>query len=520
MKMRTSTIRTLLVAPLFAMACSYDFPEPDPSTLPSAGSADFSKYVAIGNSLTAGYMDGALYARGQSYSFTSILANQFKLVGGGEFNQPTVTSENGCYDPATGCKAGRLRFVYDADGDATLGNTPGDASALAAYTGDKTKLNNFGVPGLTIQTALTPLTGGPAAPTNPAFNPYYARFASAPGTSTVIGDASAALKDAGTFFTFWLGNNDVILYAVAGGDSTKAPLTSVAAFKQAYPAALGAVLSANANTKGVVANIPDVTTLPHFYTVPWNVVAFDAGDPTDVGTVALLNANFKGLNDALDATVLYLGHDQADANKRKVKYATGPNPILIYDEKLTSMATEFDMLQGAGAINAQQRAALQPYVQSRPATATDLITLAAATVIGTSAGSATAIWGVSVPLPDQYVLIPSETAQIQSRIATFNATIKATVDANSSRVILIDANAILKKLAAAGTAGISLNGIGLTASLEPPYGFFSADGVHPNARGSAYMANQFINAINAGFNANITPVNPNDYPGNDLPIVP
>ena len=518
--MRTSTIRTLLVAPLFAMACSYDFPEPDPSTLPSAGSADFSKYVAIGNSLTAGYMDGALYARGQSYSFTSILANQFKLVGGGEFNQPTVTSENGCYDPATGCKAGRLRFVYDADGDATLGNTPGDASALAAYTGDKTKLNNFGVPGLTIQTALTPLTGGPAAPTNPAFNPYYARFASAPGTSTVIGDASAALKDAGTFFTFWLGNNDVILYAVAGGDSTKAPLTSVAAFKQAYPAALGAVLSANANTKGVVANIPDVTTLPHFYTVPWNVVAFDAGDPTDVGTVALLNANFKGLNDALDATVLYLGHDQADANKRKVKYATGPNPILIYDEKLTSMATEFDMLQGAGAINAQQRAALQPYVQSRPATATDLITLAAATVIGTSAGSATAIWGVSVPLPDQYVLIPSETAQIQSRIATFNATIKATVDANSSRVILIDANAILKKLAAAGTAGISLNGIGLTASLEPPYGFFSADGVHPNARGSAYMANQFINAINAGFNANITPVNPNDYPGNDLPIVP
>ncbi len=519
MKMKSSTIRTLLVAPLFAMACTYDFPEPDPSTLPSAGTADFTKYVAIGNSLTAGFMDGALYARGQSYSFTSILANQFKLVGGGEFNQPTVTSENGCYDPATGCQAGRLRFVYGDDGEPTLGNTTGDASALAAYTGDKTKLNNFGVPGLTIQTALTPLTGGPATG-NPVFNPYYARFASAPGTSTVIGDASAALKDGGSFFTFWLGNNDVILYAIAGGDSTKAPLTSVANFKQAYPAALGAILSANANTKGVVANIPDVTTLPHFYTVAWNVIEFDAADPVDQGTVALLNANFSGLNSALDATVAYLGHNAADAAKRKVTYATGKNPILIYDESLTSMATEFDMLQGAGAINAQQRAALQPYVQSRPATSADLITLAAATVIGTSAGSATAIWGVSVPLTDQYVLIPSETAQIQSRIATFNATIKATVDANATRVILIDANATLKALAAAGTTGISVNGIGLTAGLEPPYGFFSADGVHPNARGSAYMANQFIGAINAGFKANITPVNPNDYPGNDLPVVP
>ena len=36
---------------------------------PSSGSVDFSKYVAIGNSLTAGYADGALYTSGQENSY-------------------------------------------------------------------------------------------------------------------------------------------------------------------------------------------------------------------------------------------------------------------------------------------------------------------------------------------------------------------------------------------------------------------------------------------------------------------
>lgn len=519
MKIKNLSIRTLLVAPLFAMACSYDFPDADPSTLPSKGTADFTKYVAIGNSLTAGYMDGALYARGQGYSFPSILAKQFEQVGGGVFNQPTVTTENGCYDPATGCKVGRLYFIYDSNGDATLSNKTGDATALAAYSGNKAELNNFGVPGLTIETAQTALTGGPT--TSPYFNPYYARFATNPGTSSPLSDATAALKNGGTFFSFWLGSNDAMLYALAGADATKATLTSEAAFNAAYPAAINAVLAASTTAKGIVANVPDVTSLPHFYTVSWDVVEFDAGDPVDVGTIALLNSNFAGFNSALDAIVAYLGHDAADAAKRKVTYATGANPILIYDETLTNLSTEFDMLRAANAINDEQRAALQPYVQARPATASDLIALSAATVIGTGVGgSTTIIYGVSYPLPDQYVLIPSETTEIQDRITAFNATIKTTVDAHTDRLVLIDANTILKTLAAAGSAGISINGIGLTASLEPPYGFFSADGVHPNARGSAYMANQFIGAINATFGANVPTVNPNDYPGNDLPIVP
>jgi len=59
------------------------------------GTADFTVYLAAGNSLTAGFADGALYTSGQENSFPNILAMQFKTVGGGDFKQPLINTELG-----------------------------------------------------------------------------------------------------------------------------------------------------------------------------------------------------------------------------------------------------------------------------------------------------------------------------------------------------------------------------------------------------------------------------------------
>jgi hypothetical protein len=61
----------------------------------SAGEADFTKFVAIGSSYTAGFQAGALFNEGQNNSLAKILATQFACVGGGSFNQPTINSEHG-----------------------------------------------------------------------------------------------------------------------------------------------------------------------------------------------------------------------------------------------------------------------------------------------------------------------------------------------------------------------------------------------------------------------------------------
>src|SRR5690606_35833578 len=49
----------------------------------------------VGNSLTAGYADNALYIEGQLNSFPSMLADKFSLAGGGDFNQPLVSDNLG-----------------------------------------------------------------------------------------------------------------------------------------------------------------------------------------------------------------------------------------------------------------------------------------------------------------------------------------------------------------------------------------------------------------------------------------
>ncbi|ELR68048.1 hypothetical protein C900_01184 [Fulvivirga imtechensis AK7] len=478
----------LSLATALLWSCTYDAPE---KVEPTSGSADFSKVVAVGNSLTAGFMDAALYDAGQNSSYAAIVALQMQAVGGGDFNIPMTGSDVGCYNPAGGCTAGRL-VLKGLAAPKPSPIIPGDPSALAPYSGNKSALNNFGVPGITLATALTPLTGGPADPGNPAYNPYYARFASNPGTSTIIGDAAAALADGGTFLLFWLGNNDVLGYAT-GGASNPAILTSESDFSTRFSAALGTLLQANADANGAVANIPNVTDIPYFTTVDYNPV------PLDQATADQLNAGYSDFNNgimAYNAGMLpgQSGPPSEENQRPTISFAPGNNAVVIEDETLPDLSA-----YGIPSI--------------RQTTSNDLIVLSAGAVIGVDMGGGPK--GLQDPLGDEYVLIPSEIDEIGNSIAAFNQTISSFVSANSDRLVLVDINSIFEDFAEKGT---TINGSALNASISPPFGGFSLDGVHPNGRGSAFVANKFIEAINAKFNASIPLSNPNNYGGNALPI--
>ena len=201
----------------------------------------------------------------------------------------------------------------------------------------------------------------------------------------------------------------------------------------------------------------------------------------------------------------------------KVSYALGANPILIFDESLEDLGPKFDQLEMAGAITPEERAALQPYVQARPMEADELVTLTSATVLGTLANpmDPNTIWGVVVPMTDQYILTSDEIASIENSINAFNSTISDYASSHSDRVGLFDLNGVFNTFA---QNGATINGSGLTPSFVPPFGGFSLDGVHPNSRGYAYTANRIIEAINKKYNANIPLCNPNDFGGNELPI--
>src|ERR1700761_3603319 len=61
-------------------------------TVPAAskGNIDPSRYLAVGNSITSGFADGALYYEGQLVAYPNLISQQLKLVGGGDFNQPLM----------------------------------------------------------------------------------------------------------------------------------------------------------------------------------------------------------------------------------------------------------------------------------------------------------------------------------------------------------------------------------------------------------------------------------------------
>ncbi len=476
----------------------------------TSGTADFSQYVALGNSLTAGFMDAALYTEGQNSAYPNIIGQQ--LIEAGlvtEFNQPDINAVNGFNtalnaDPAVATFG---KFILDTSIPGPIPTTPGDV--ITPYTGDKASLNNFGISGLETSELDDP---GAAA------NGFYARFATNPGVSTVLGDALATDP---TFFTLWIGANEVLNY-VTGGGVGDPPLVvySQVDFSTDFSNAVGQLTATG--SEGVIINIPPATLIPFLRAIPHNPIPLEAQE------VTALNGGFAGFNAALDGIVANLGHDADDAAVRKVNYVEGPgNPILIIDESLENLGPKFDLLQGAGAITPVERAALEPFVQARPATELDLIPLTAQSAIGEDLNPmnpGTALNGISVPFTDELVLTFAEQVDVITATATYNGVIAAVAE-NTSGVELLDVQPIFAdaagltpeqaaqlaltpaaQAAADGMQGIMYEGVMLAPDFSPN-GIFSTDGIHPNPRGHAIVANELIQLINASFGSNIPRVN-------------
>lgn len=179
----------------------------------TSGDADFTTYVAIGNSLTAGYMDGTVYQSGQMNSYPNMLAQQFALVGGGSFTQPSFADDVNNLGGLTlgGVPIGSTRLVIDASQsrpENLVGSSTIEVSNITAGA-----VNNMGVPGAKSFHLLSNTYGNVGGVAVGTANPYFVRHASS-SSATVLGDAMSLNP---TFFTCWIGANDVLAYATSGG---------------------------------------------------------------------------------------------------------------------------------------------------------------------------------------------------------------------------------------------------------------------------------------------------------------
>ena len=471
-------------------ACSSDVSNPPPlnSGTPSSGDADFTTFVSIGDSLTAGYADGALYLLGQQNSFPLMLAQQFAAADGVavSFEQPLLAHDlqagvDGNLGALLVDTFGALieaRFVLNTETESPE-RLEGTATDNVVGTGlNGTAFNNMGVPGAKA-THLDIAGFGNELGLPAAANPYFVRFATSGGAS-VIGDAAA---QAPSFYTLWIGSNDVLGYATSGGDDSDL-ITDPVVFDTTYNGLVATMKGANAAIQGVLVNIADVSTIPFFTTVPYNAVPMTQADADAA------NAGYVTYNAGLQAAVgVAPGMTQEEADARTINFAEGQNALVILDETLTPIGG--------------------PETFLRQATADDLVLLPAASIIGTlnDPMDPASVIGVGFPLGDESVLIPSELEAIDAAKTAYNVTIKAAAD-NDPNLIFLDAAVLMKQLS---ESGISYGNGSINADFATG-GAFSLDGVHPTARGYAVTANEIINVINTGFNANVHKVDPATFP--------
>ena len=465
-----------------------------------AGDADFSNYVSLGNSLTAGYADSALYMSGQEDSYPNIMAEQFGFVGGGDFTQP-LTSDNFGGLLFGGVQISGNRLVLSADENGNPFPTPLDGTPMTDVTTSATgPFNNMGVPGAKSYHLVTPGYGSVAGVANGTANPWFARFATSEST-TVLADAVSLNP---TFFSLWIGNNDILGYATSGGSGVDQAgnfdpstyggndITDPNVFAAAYSAQVDALVAGGA--KGVLLNIPDVTSIPYFTTVPTQSI------PLDAATAGAVNAQFALYNGALGQLVAGGFISAEEAAIRAINFVEGVNYPIMTDVDLTDVTA---ILIGAG-LDPQTAALLG---QLRQVKSDDLVVLTASSALGSvpDPSNPLGIVGVSIPLTNQFVLTSTEQGRVAAAGAAYNAIIEGLAAANE-----LGYGDMKSALADVAANGAFYNG-GVLTSTYVTGGAFSLDGVHPSPRGYAFTANTIIDVINTTYNASIPKVDIGTY---------
>ncbi|BDD07685.1 hypothetical protein FUAX_01170 [Fulvitalea axinellae] len=233
--------------------------ERDIQDIPSAsgGEVDFSKFVVVGNSLSAGYRNGGLTRPSQINSFPALIARQLKSFGVDEFRQPLL---------AEGQTTGVMVLKGFKNGSPVIENIPPTPGAFDNVS-DQGPFNNLGIPAIRVAEMSLPIS------TVKTWNPYAGRlFPPAEEGKTYL---DFVAESEATFTIIWEGNNDVLLYATSGGEAGVNGIgpyringiTPLPEFERLYGALLDSMVNRNAKLKGVLATIPEISLLPYFQTV-------------------------------------------------------------------------------------------------------------------------------------------------------------------------------------------------------------------------------------------------------------
>jgi hypothetical protein len=457
--------RAGLVA-LTALALNACAPGQDAPT-PTVGTVNVSRYLAVGDSYTAGLSAGGLTLASQQYAYPNLLAQQLRSAQpDAAFSQPLL---------AAGAGTGYLELVgFTAQGLPRTRRVPGPAvrrlviNPAACGGADTVRLltrtdapgtlpQNLGIPGLRLTQVQSPNLGNEtsATPTG-TFNPYFERILPAAKSDTYLQTVSAAVASA-TFFTYSLGLDDLMPYLRSGGECGTPPTSALTGQLNRSAKAVLDVLTAGGRP-GIIASLPELNTLP----------------------------------------LLRLGRGE-DLQKR-LQDSFGDNALLYIEDPLFGT--------GVG----------QPITGADYVLATTIPRIGRLTPVVVGGTTLMLPYGRDVrnPLRDADVMDYDEMNRVNGVLRSHNNELNRLAKDIYKMPVLNSSplpNLLNMSNVIPGYASDALSVAGVQYSAEPVRGnFFSLDYYTLTPRGNALLANAFITALNRAYNANIPAIDVNSLP--------
>ncbi|HEX4807648.1 MAG TPA: SGNH/GDSL hydrolase family protein [Bryobacteraceae bacterium] len=307
----------------------------------SKKTADFSRFVVMGDSLSAGVENFSLLDSQQPHGYGSLIADQahawlpLPLVpypGAPNVLQLTSFGPPPVIQPAPGT----LLF-------------PRDNPLQQPF--------NISVPGITLADSLTMVpTLNPNAPPVQQWATIVLGF-----PSLLLGQAPTQLQTAvalrPTTIIEWLGNNDALVPALVG---QLAGLTPIDQFTTNYDTVLKTLSSTGATV--VTANIPDITEVPYFTSA--QSIANQAGVPVSVvtGALGIGSGDYVRLSGLSTADAILSGTAKGplpvDCPSPLAALTTSPIPCVLTAADATTLRTAITSYNNAIASESAKYGAL------------------------------------------------------------------------------------------------------------------------------------------------------------------
>lgn len=220
-----------------------------------------TRYGALGNSLTAGFINGGLIQGGQVAAYPTRLAEQagWDAPGLPLVDAPGIGSPN-----AAGVPQSAL-FVTAEGAITSTSLTPSSIPGLLLNATLPWPYDNLGVPGATTSDILNARSAATSqSGANLFFDLILRNSALPPGDWSPIEAMTARNPNA---LSVWVGSNDVLGGTLGGNPEVGTNLTPPSVFEALFLQIVRRI-QAMSPSYVLIANVPDVTVIPYVTTVP------------------------------------------------------------------------------------------------------------------------------------------------------------------------------------------------------------------------------------------------------------